>query len=437
VRSGLVTIGKFGRDRLARVFQRLPLSARIIGPPKGYYGSFNAYTQAVHDGLADKWPVIAAESLNLRAPSTIDARYLPIFQPLRHESPELGLYRIQEGRFHRDARTILTKDDRILSSFSAWMGRGPQDNWLFKKLWLGPLHRYSGKSLLLVGHWNYYHFLIEEMPRIWFAKEAGFEISDFDHFIMFSPIHASTRVVCERLDIKKEKIIPLEKVPHVECEEFYFTSGPWYYGQTFALRARDFLLSLSQSAKTCHGRRIYISRERRGHGKISNENELFQELALIGFEKVTPEALSFDEQIATFQQAEWIIGAHGAGLTNVIFSRPGCKLIEIRNPTYDANETYQTRGGNIFWRLSEFLGLDYEAFFASPNDTEIWVPGGGVPEIVRLPNLTVDVDSFMTFLSFLQERPGESTSIDANSFGTDRPTHSPDCHRRSTRIQTP
>jgi capsular polysaccharide biosynthesis protein len=228
---------------------------------------------------------------------------------------------------------------------------------------------------------------------------------------MFSPVHPSTRVVCERLGIQKEKIIPLEKLRHVECDEFYFTSGPWRYGRTFALRARDFLLGISQRAKTGHGRRIYISRERRGHGKISNENELFRELALIGFEKVVPEALSFDEQIATFQQAEWIIGAHGAGLTNVIFSQPGCKLIEIRNPTYDANETYQARGGNIFWRLSEFLGLDYYAYFAPPNDSETWVPGGGVPESVRIPNLTVDVGSFMGFLTYLQERLGDSTSV--------------------------
>ena len=411
MRSGLVTIGKFGRDRLARVFQRLPISARILGPPKGYYGSFNAYAQAVRDGAAEKWPVIPAESLNLRAPPAIDLRYLPIFQPLDYQSPEFGLYRIQKGRFHRDARTILTKDDRILSSFSAWMGRGPQDNWLFKKLWLGPVHQYSGKSLLLVGQWNYYHFLIEEMPRIWIAKQAGFEISDFDHFIMFSPIHASTRIVCERLGIKREKIIPLEKVQHVECEEFYFTSGPWHYGRTFALRTRDFLLGISQSAKTCLSRRIYISRERRGHGKISNEDELFRELALIGFEKVTPETLSFDEQIATFQQAEWIIGAHGAGLTNVIFSRPGCKVIEIRNPTYHANETYQARGGNIFWRLSEFLSLDYHAFFAVRDDTGYSAPGGGVGESVRLPNLTVEVGSFISFLSILLEGSRESNRV--------------------------
>ena len=407
MQRAVLTLGRLGRDRLVRALEYLPISSRTLGPPKGFYGSFNEYRQTVHDALAEEWPVLAPESFELRPPSSVREEYLPIFQPLHHESPGFGLYRIQNGRFHRDARTILTKDDRVLTSFSAWMGRGPRDNWLFKKVRLGPLRRFSGRALLLVG-FNYYHFLIEEIPRIWLASEAGFKINDFDHIIMFSPIHRSPQLVCERVGISKEKIIPLEKLQHIECEEFYFTTMPWHYGRTFTLTARNFLRGIYHRTNTSHGRRIYISRERCGHGKISNEDELFHELVLMGFEKVVPEDLSFDEQVATFQEAEWIIGAHGAGLTNVIFSSPGCRIIEIRNPIYSAKETYQRRGGNIFWRLSGFLGLDYHAFFALPNDTETWVPGGGVFESVRVPNLTLDVGPFMSFLSSLHELSPES-----------------------------
>ncbi|HEY2123019.1 MAG TPA: hypothetical protein VGH07_05450, partial [Chthoniobacterales bacterium] len=67
---------------------------------------------------------------------------------------------------------------------------------------------------------------------------------------------------------------------------------------------------------------------------------------------------------------------------------------EFRNPTYDQNETYQARGGNIFWRLSEFLGFDYYPFFAAPDRTGFRAPEDAIVESVRLPNLTVDVDSF-------------------------------------------
>jgi hypothetical protein len=383
---------------LARTLQFLPISSRVLGPPKGYYCSFDEYTRAVGDRLAKEWPVLPPESWSLKVPTSARSKEIEIFQPLKHESPGFGLYRIHKGRFHRDARAILTKDDRLLAPYSAWMGAGPQDNWLFGKIRLGSLSRFPGKSLLLGGDSNYYHFLITEIPRIWLAGQSGFKIDDFDHIIMFSPIHDSQQVVCDRVGIRKEKIIPLEKVPHMECEELYFTTGPWHFGRQFVLMAREFLLGVCHQSDRERKRRIYISRERCGHGKISNEEDLLRELGGVGFEKVVPETLSFDEQVAVFQGAECIIGAHGAGLTNVIFSPRGCRLFEIRNPTYRQNATYQVRGGNIFWRLSELLDLDYHAFFASPDDTQYRVPGVGF-ESVRLTNLTVDVDSLISFLT--------------------------------------
>ena len=179
------------RDLLAKTLQSLPISSRVLGPPKGYYSSFDEYTRAASDQLARRWPVFPPESCLFKVPSSAGAKEIRIFQPLRHESPGFELYRIQNGRFHRDATAILTKDDRLLAPFSAWMGEGPKDNWLFRKIRLGSLRRFSGKSLLIGGTRNYYHFLIEEIPRLWLARQAGFKIDDFDHLIMFSPMHDS------------------------------------------------------------------------------------------------------------------------------------------------------------------------------------------------------------------------------------------------------
>ena len=100
----------------------------------------------------------------------------------------------------------------------------------------------------------------------------------------------------------------------MECEELYFTTAPWHYGRQFVLMAREFLLGVSHQSDRERKRRIYISRERSGHGKISNEEDLLRGLGGVGFEKVVPETFSFDEQVALFQGAECIIGAHGAGL---------------------------------------------------------------------------------------------------------------------------
>ena len=391
-----------GRGLLTRRLQSLPISSRIIGPPKGFYSSFGEYARAVDDRIAREWPVLFPETFALKAPASASPEEVQIYQPLEYKSPGFGLYRVRNGRFHRDARAVLTLDDRLLASFSAWMGRGPQDNWLFGKIRLGSLRRFSGKSLLLIADRNYYHFLIEQMPRIRLASQAGFMLNDFDHIIMFSPMHDSQQVVCDRLGVDRARIIPLEEISHIECEELYFTTGPWNYGRSFVLLAREFLLGLCRHSDSIQKRRIYISRERCSHGRITNEEDLLRELSGAGFEKVIPELLPFDEQAAVFRGAECIVGAHGAGLTNLIFSPPGCRIIEFRNSTYDQSETYQARGGNIFWRLSQFLGLDYHAVFVAPDDTECEPPEGAIVESVRLPNLTVDVDLLISFLASLK-----------------------------------
>jgi capsular polysaccharide biosynthesis protein len=215
---------------------------------------------------------------------------------------------------------------------------------------------------------------------------------------MFSPLHDSQRTLCSRVGIDPKKIVPLEKVPHVESEELFFVTPPWHYGATYLKMARAFNLGLSSPSSIAPMKRIYISRERCTHGKITNEDQLMAELTRLDFEKVSPEMLNFDDQVALFGQAEVIIGAHGAGLTDLIFSKPGCKVLEIRNPTFDASETYQARGGNIFWRFSQFLNFDYCPFFARADQTFHRAPEGQVVEPVRLPNLTVDVNRLTQLL---------------------------------------
>ena len=54
-----------------------------------------------------------------------------------------------------------------------------------------------------------------------------------------------------------------------------------------------------------------------------------------GFLIIKLSKLSFNEQIELFNKAKIIIGSHGAGLTNIIFSEPSTQIIEIGNPNVD------------------------------------------------------------------------------------------------------
>ena len=80
------------------------------------------------------------------------------------------------------------------------------------------------------------------------------------------------------------------------------------------------------------------------------EEELMVGLAERGFERLDPGSLSVQEQIDVFSTAEAIVAPHGAGLTNVTFSPPGVRVLEL------FPSTYVHRG---LWAICQALGADY------------------------------------------------------------------------------
>jgi len=56
-----------------------------------------------------------------------------------------------------------------------------------------------------------------------------------------------------------------------------------------------------------------------------------------GFSKYKVGELSFFEQIYLFNNAKFIIGAHGAAFTNLAFCKPNTNIIEIKPFTHPNN----------------------------------------------------------------------------------------------------
>ncbi|UEM22346.1 glycosyltransferase 61 family protein [Skermanella mucosa] len=75
--------------------------------------------------------------------------------------------------------------------------------------------------------------------------------------------------------------------------------------------------------------RILVSREGSLFRRCDNEGVISQVAARRGFVTVRLEELSFDEQVSLFAGAEIVMGVHGAGFTNMLFAPPGALLIEL------------------------------------------------------------------------------------------------------------
>jgi capsular polysaccharide biosynthesis protein len=132
-----------------------------------------------------------------------------------------------------------------------------------------------------------------------------------------------------------------------------------------------------------YGKRIFISRKGALARQMKNEAELVESLRGIGFEIFDSDGLDFRRQAAAFAEATFVVGAHGAGLTNAAFAMPGAVLLELR-PLNRSGES--PMWGMSYKNLSSIMGFSYCAHVSeNKENSEEWV--ANVPEIMQTIDL--------------------------------------------------
>jgi capsular polysaccharide biosynthesis protein len=108
--------------------------------------------------------------------------------------------------------------------------------------------------------------------------------------------------------------------------------------------------------------RIYISRENiPGRGRnVTNRAELNSVLHEFDIEVCTPETRSLPEQIRLYSNADVIVGPHGAGLTNMIFSE-NLTVIELLSTPYPMYQHLAQISGHEYRFLQCGDGEDHHA----------------------------------------------------------------------------
>lgn len=74
---------------------------------------------------------------------------------------------------------------------------------------------------------------------------------------------------------------------------------------------------------------IYLRRGPEARRPLFQENCLERALLQRGFVVIDLEAISLPECISTFAKARWVVAPHGAALTNLVFSKPGTRVLEL------------------------------------------------------------------------------------------------------------
>ena len=116
---------------------------------------------------------------------------------------------------------------------------------------------------------------------------------------------------------------------HLIVENYYFSSPTSMTGCTnpYAIQwLRSQYLPLMARVET--PKKIFIQRKGKTRG-ITNQEEVAHHYRKTGWAVVELEELSLAEQITLFHHAEEIVGEHGAAFTNLIWCRPGCRVMEL------------------------------------------------------------------------------------------------------------
>lgn len=89
-------------------------------------------------------------------------------------------------------------------------------------------------------------------------------------------------------------------------------------------RCRDFLRPVFKP-----WRRLFISRKRSQSRRCLNEDQLLEHLEPYGFQIICLEDLSVQDQLRIFSETVLVVGAHGAGFSNLIACAPHTAIIEL------------------------------------------------------------------------------------------------------------
>ncbi len=321
-------------------------------------------------------PLAVATSIAYNGVSLIGRRQIhsaepvpPLANPLTekmagpHMSEPASVFEFKNIDFWgRYGGSVVTADHFLIADLSpdVW---GVDNHPIFSRLYLPrrqSLRGHTGIAVTPEAAGNYYHWLIDLVPRACLLARMGAEDRPFDRFLINggqAPYEADS---LRAVGIPEAKILYVDSADRFQIEHAAIPSmdhaskaiAPWKI-ETLR-RLRD---SLPRTSGAC-ARRLYVSRRNAAVRRLTNESKFEEILRDKGFTVVELESKSWLEQVSMFGEAEVVLAPHGAALANIAFCNPGTLIAEIN-----------TRAGyrDFYLQLAASARLSYSWVEAKPR----------------------------------------------------------------------
>jgi len=293
------------------------------------------------------------------------------------------LYMVKNGRLYTDTihDTAIIFKNKIIEGASFQLRDNKnvkcEENVVFTKGTPRIKKNISGTVLSLLtgggGNSNYWHWLFDVLPRIEIVKNF-IRLEKIDYFLFPDLKEKFQNQTLDCLGISREKRLSSRNHRHFSADEIIVTDHPYNLlndPDRDSLNIPDWIILflrknflISEKGNGNFPKKFFIDRSdsKSGHGKmrsIINEKEIRKLLEDMGFKFLVLSEYDFKDQIKLFNQAECIVGLHGAGFANVVFSRPNTKIIELQSDT----------AGEIIKNISEKNNLNYKSISMKPTIT--------------------------------------------------------------------
>ena len=220
------------------------------------------------------------------------------------------------------------------------------------------------------GNNNYWHWMFDVLPRLFLAYKT-IKKKDINFFLFPNINYSFQNESINLLKIPPQKILSSKVNRHLEVKKLIVTEHPYVFKNKpekeiqkipiwIIKWLRNSFLKKRKGKKYLN--KVYIDRSDSNYKYsryISNENEIKKLLIEKGFSIIRLSDHPFNEQIQIFNNASYIIGSHGAGFANLVFCKPGIKVLELRFNKID----------HIFKNLSKSMKLKYNSILGQAKKT--------------------------------------------------------------------
>lgn len=209
---------------------------------------------------------------------------------------------------------------------------------------------------IIPKHWG--HFLVDVVCRLWYILENNTNCRitycswNFDE----QQIKGNFLEFFKLLGISEDRLVCITKPTKVK--KIYIPDATYKfcgdYNEKYRTVLKKICEAVSDNSVKGSSKRIYLTRTQLKKAKFyeTGEREIEEVFRLNGFDIISPEKLTLQQQIALFKNADMLVSLSGTLPHNIVFTKPHTNLVILNrtcltnlpqigfNELFDGNVTY-------------------------------------------------------------------------------------------------